>query len=305
MRSMCTATTSRARWARANPPPSSSPPTCPASMRSSWNRPGASCSSWRFADHGDGGCPRAGRPRRSAGAAVDGPVWGGRRAGGVLCGLDHLLEPAPARRPGSGDGQPLPDWLQRFVDARATRIGLRALGLVLAVVTVGVAALGPNNSAINPAPTWVYVWFWVGLVPASLLLGPIWRLLNPLRTLSAGLVRLSGDPDEAGTRSLPARLGYWPAAIGLAVFAWLELVYLYGTSRSPCWCSSWSTGRSRSSLGSPTGNAGSPGATASRSTPAWSPGCARSAAAPTAASPCATRWPTWPAYSPNPGWWRW
>jgi hypothetical protein len=127
----------------------------------------------------------------------------------------------------AGDGQPLPDWLQRFVDARATRIGLRALGLVLAVVTVGVAALGPNNSAINPAPTWVYVWFWVGLVPASLLLGPIWRLLNPLRTLSAGLAKLSGDPDEAGTRSMPARFGYWPAAIGLTVFAWLELVYLY------------------------------------------------------------------------------
>ena len=127
----------------------------------------------------------------------------------------------------AGDGQSLPDWLQRFVDARATRIGLRALGLVLAVVTVGVAALGPNNSAINPAPTWVYVWFWVGLVPASLLLGPIWRLLNPLRTLSAGLAKLSGDPDEAGTRSMPARFGYWPAAVGLAVFAWLELVYLY------------------------------------------------------------------------------
>jgi hypothetical protein len=127
----------------------------------------------------------------------------------------------------AGDGRSLPDWLQRFADARATRVGLRVVGLLLAGVTVLVAALGPNNSAINPAPTWVYVWFWVGLVPASLLFGPIWRLLNPLRTLSAALVRLSGDPDEAGTRPLPARLGYWPAAIGLAVFAWLELVYLY------------------------------------------------------------------------------
>ena len=127
----------------------------------------------------------------------------------------------------AGDGRPLPDWLQRLADAPATRAALRALGLLLAGVTVVVAALGPNNSAINPAPTWVYVWFWVGLVPASLLLGPIWRLLNPLRTLSAALARLSGDTDEVGTRPLPPRLGYWPAAIGLAVFAWLELVYLY------------------------------------------------------------------------------
>jgi hypothetical protein len=124
----------------------------------------------------------------------------------------------------AGAGRPLPAWLQRLVDARATRVGLRALGLLLAGATVVVAALGPNSSAVNPAPTWVYVWFWVGLVPASILLGPVWRLLNPLRTVSAGLARLARDPEP---RPMPPWLGYWPAAAGLAVFAWLELVYLY------------------------------------------------------------------------------
>ncbi len=101
----------------------------------------------------------------------------------------------------AGAGRPLPAWLQRVV-----------------------AALGPNSSAVNPAPTWVYVWFWVGLVPASILLGPVWRLLNSLRTVSAGLARLARDPEP---RPMPPWLGYWPAAAGLAVFAWLELVYLY------------------------------------------------------------------------------
>jgi hypothetical protein len=124
-------------------------------------------------------------------------------------------------------GWPLPAAWQRVADARATRMGLRALGLLLAVVTVVVAALGPNNSATNPAPTWVYVWFWVGLVAASLLLGPVWRLLNPLRTLSAGLARLAGDPTERRARPLPPGLGAWPAAVALAAFAWLELVYPY------------------------------------------------------------------------------
>jgi hypothetical protein len=125
----------------------------------------------------------------------------------------------------AGDGRPLPGALQRFADARATRVGLRALGLLMAVATVLVATLGPNNSGANPAPTWVYVWFWVGLVPASLLLGPVWRLLNPLRTISAGLAWLAGDPGHERTRPMPPRLGYWPAAVALVVFAWLELVY--------------------------------------------------------------------------------
>ena len=56
-----------------------------------------------------------------------------------------------------------------------------------------VATLGPNNSGANPAPTWVYVWFWVGLVPASLLFGPVWRALNPLRTLTMAISRVAGD----------------------------------------------------------------------------------------------------------------
>jgi hypothetical protein len=127
----------------------------------------------------------------------------------------------------AGNGRPLPEAVQRFADAPATRAGLRVLGLVLAAVTVIVAAFGPNSSGTNPAPTWVYVWFWVGLVPASLLLGPVWRLLNPLRTISAGLARLAGDPHQERTRPLPPWVGYWPAAVGLVVFAWLELVYPY------------------------------------------------------------------------------
>ena len=127
----------------------------------------------------------------------------------------------------AGDGRPLPTALARLADAPATRAGLRLLGLLLAAVTVLVAAAGPADPGANPALTWVYVWFWVGLVPASLLLGPVWRLLNPLRTLSAGLARLAGEPAQPHARPLPRRLGYWPAAAGLAAFAWLELVYPY------------------------------------------------------------------------------
>jgi hypothetical protein len=76
-----------------------------------------------------------------------------------------------------------------------------------------------------PAPTWLYVWFWVGLVPSSLLLGPVWPLLNPLRALTASIAWLSGDPRQTFARRLPEGLGYRPAAVALFVFVWLELVY--------------------------------------------------------------------------------
>jgi hypothetical protein len=132
---------------------------------------------------------------------------------------------APKLR-GADGGRPLPAGLERALDASATKSVLRLIAGVGLVVTLMAALLGPASSGENPAPTWLYVWFWVGLVPASVLLGPVWRYLNPLRGVSAVLSRLAGDPDETGVR--PLGFGYWPAAVGLLVFLWLELVYPSG-----------------------------------------------------------------------------
>jgi hypothetical protein len=59
---------------------------------------------------------------------------------------------------------------------------------------------------------------------ASVIVGPLWRWLNPLRTLHLLMARaLRTDPSE-GLRPLPVSVGYWPAATGLLAFTWLELV---------------------------------------------------------------------------------
>ncbi|MEV0132723.1 hypothetical protein AB0H83_30210 [Dactylosporangium sp. NPDC050688] len=87
-------------------------------------------------------------------------------------------------------------------------IGIALLGVLAWTFTL-------PDTADNPAAGIVYVLFWVGLVPLSLLLGPVWRALNPLRTLSLGFT---------ARRPLPESVGYWPAAAGLFAFAWLELV---------------------------------------------------------------------------------
>jgi hypothetical protein len=95
-----------------------------------------------------------------------------------------------ARLRGTSAGKPIP-WLERLVDARPTRIVLRTFGVLLLAGFLLVAWAGPDDSGqYNPAPTWIYVWFWVGLVPASLALGPIWARLNPLRAV-VGLLRPS------------------------------------------------------------------------------------------------------------------
>ncbi|MBX6766832.1 MAG: hypothetical protein IRY90_06740 [Actinomadura rubrobrunea] len=49
----------------------------------------------------------------------------------------------------------------------------------LAVLVVAVAFTGPPPQSADLAPWALYVTFWVGLVPASVLLGPVWRRVNP------------------------------------------------------------------------------------------------------------------------------
>jgi hypothetical protein len=122
---------------------------------------------------------------------------------------------------GTSSGWPLPSGVQRVVDAPVFRRCLQALVLGVAVLVTAVALTGPAETARNLAPWTLYVTFWVGLVPASLLLGPVWRVANPLRLLHRGLLILL--PSARGEPRL-RRFGLWPAVPSLLVFLWLELV---------------------------------------------------------------------------------
>ncbi|GAA1614628.1 hypothetical protein GCM10009789_80940 [Kribbella sancticallisti] len=121
----------------------------------------------------------------------------------------------------TASGTPLAG-LGRIVDARLTRWLLKALGLAALALLLGAAWFGSGSPALNPAPTWLYVWIWVGIIPLSLVFGPIWRLANPLRTLAGFVPRKT-------YRELPTGIGYWPAVAGLAGFLWLELAYPEGS----------------------------------------------------------------------------
>jgi hypothetical protein len=131
----------------------------------------------------------------------------------------------PRHRLGGGTGGLRLPRLTRVVDAPAFVGTLRVLVLAATLLVMAVAFLGPRESRFNLAPYALYVVFWVGLAFTSVLFGPVWARLNPLRTVHVGACRLAGlDPDE-GLRELPRRVGVWPAAGALLVFVWLELVF--------------------------------------------------------------------------------
>lgn len=134
-------------------------------------------------------------------------------------------------------GRPAPGWLASIVDSAGWRVALRTLGFALFLFTVAAAVLG-EDLVINPVFGIVYVWWWVGLVPLSLLLGPVWKAISPVRTINLAFARLSGSDPDRGMFTYPERLGHWPAAIGLFAFVWLELVYPYSTELGPVrlWC---------------------------------------------------------------------
>lgn len=117
----------------------------------------------------------------------------------------------------------VPAPLARMLDSTGWSLLLRALGLAFFCFMLWPTLFGPD-SLINPIFGVIYVWLWVGLVPASLLFGRFYRAISPVRTLYLLLARVTGQPPSQGLREYPAWLGYWPAAIGLFAFVWLELV---------------------------------------------------------------------------------
>jgi hypothetical protein len=124
---------------------------------------------------------------------------------------------------GGESGLALPMWLSALAGSRWTHALLRAAALAFTALFLVALLLGPDLLT-NPAFGMFYVLIWVGIVPASLLLGPFWRLVSPVRLLHAGLARLLRTDPDAGLATMPDRVGYWPAALGLLSFVWLELV---------------------------------------------------------------------------------
>ena len=128
-------------------------------------------------------------------------------------------------------GRPLPTAVTTLIDARTTRWTAAALALVFTVWVVLAAVWGPQTQS-NAVLGVFYVLLWVGLVALSLLFGPVWRVISPMRTVYLLLGRW-----RRPRFSYPESWGYRPAAVGLFAFVWMELAS--PDSASLPWVKAW------------------------------------------------------------------
>ena len=105
---------------------------------------------------------------------------------------------------------------------------LQALSVGIFMVVLATGFFGVQNPIRNFAAPMVWVIWWIGLAIVSALLGDLWRIINPWRTLYRWGERLFGHTNVS--RTYPALLGYWPAVVLFAIFAWLELISETGES---------------------------------------------------------------------------
>ena len=124
-----------------------------------------------------------------------------------------------------------PGPLERRIGRRAGEFWLPAwprvpgslvcLMLVLFLIYVGM--VGSRDPLSNPLPLMVWTVFWIGLTLLQGVFGSFWWWINPLYAPWRVVALLRGSP--APMIVLPQRLGYWPAIVLFACFAWFELIY--------------------------------------------------------------------------------
>jgi hypothetical protein len=157
------------------------------------------------------------------------PLWLFYYGGAIVLVLSFAALGALWREPrldGRLDGRPLPEPLQRFLLSPGLRIAAGTVSFALFLIVLAACFLGEQDARVNSGPTFIWVIFWIGLVPVVVLLGNVWRVLNPWRAAAdaaAWLTQRGGQ--NWSPAQYPERLGRWPAASLLFLFTALELAY--------------------------------------------------------------------------------
>jgi len=109
----------------------------------------------------------------------------------------------------------------------------RLLAVIFLVATVLAGFVGDPDPFSNLAPVMVWVIWWVGVAFVCALIGDLWALINPFRTIFSWaewmFFRLANGGQLSLARPYPSILAMWPAVAGLLIFFWAELIWSGGT----------------------------------------------------------------------------
>ena len=158
------------------------------------------------------------------------PLWLFYYAGSLTLILSFVALGVLWRKPlleGRDGGRPLSPRWQRGLLWPGWRVILGAISFALLVIIWLAALVGEPDAGNNLAPTFVWVVFWLGLVPVTVLLGNVWSVLNPWRAVADAVAWAWAKAGRSWEPAAvyPERLGRWPAAVLLLAFAALELAY--------------------------------------------------------------------------------
>ena len=154
---------------------------------------------------------------------------------GLAVALSFIIVAVFVRRTPSATNYPrfnlLKLWPVRVLASTPVIQVIRVLSVLLLLLVLLTGALGVNRSTVNIAPVLVWVYWWVGIAFASALIGNVWGLINPVRTIYEWMDALAqriipgglsfGQDDSA----YPPAWSSWPAVIVFALFAWFEIAY--------------------------------------------------------------------------------
>lgn len=120
-------------------------------------------------------------------------------------------------------GVPLGRAVRAVIDSPIPRWVLGASSVLFTAAVLVSGFFGPQEPARSPVPGIVYVYLWVGVMVASLLVGPVWKVVSPTRAVHRALCLVTKHLPAQGFLTYPTSWGYRPAALGLFGFVWLEL----------------------------------------------------------------------------------
>lgn len=133
-----------------------------------------------------------------------------------------------------GEGwRPLAPRLSRVLLSQPVRVLCGAIGVFLLGLTIWSGVHGTDLPGLNFAITFVFVTIWIGLVLVSVVFGDVFRASNPWAAIARAakaFLRVATGQEPRSPLRYPSRLGRWPAALGILIFVWLELISEAGST---------------------------------------------------------------------------